>query len=91
MRENSAFVKFWQGVVANTNLPLALRHYAVAILLSYPSSCDAERAISMLNRVVTALRDSMSWSNIRMHLIGAEDINPDSDSGTDSDPDSDSE
>ena len=30
--------------------------------------------INTLNEKVTALRNSMAWSNIRMHLIGAEDI-----------------
>ena len=34
----------------------------------------AERAISVLNRIVTDVRSSMSWGNIRMHLIGAEDV-----------------
>ena len=54
MTGNSAFVKFWQGVVADSDLPPALCYYAAAILLSCPSSCDGEHAISTLNGIVTA-------------------------------------
>jgi len=44
------------------------------VVLSCPSSCDAERSISILNRIVTDMRGRMTWGNIRMHLIGAEDL-----------------
>mmetsp|Transcript_102885 Transcript_102885/g.177534 ORF Transcript_102885/g.177534 Transcript_102885/m.177534 type:complete len:95 (-) Transcript_102885:78-362(-) len=44
------------------------------MLLASPSSCDAERVISTLNRIVTSLRNRLSRESIRMHLIGAEDI-----------------
>ena len=44
--------------------------------MACPSSCDWERAMSTLSKIVTALRNRMTWSNIRMHLIRAEDIDP---------------
>ena len=55
-------------------LPMALRLFAAVVVLSCPSSCDAERSISVLNRIVTDMRGRMTWGNIRMHLIGAEDL-----------------
>ena len=67
---------FWTGVVSHKSLPLPLRPFAVVIVLFCPSSCDAERAISVLDRTVIALRARMSWGNMIMHLIGAEDLNP---------------
>ena len=68
-------VIFWIGIVSHKSLPLPLRLCAVVIVLSCPSSCDAERAISVLNRIVTALRNRVSWGNITIHLIEAEDLN----------------
>ena len=32
----------------------------------------------MLNKIVTALRNRMTWSNIKVHLIEADDIDPNS-------------
>jgi len=75
MEGHQSFVDFWKSILCDQQHPRALRHYAAAILISCCSSCDAERAISVLNRIVTSLRNRMSWGNIRMHLIGAEDIN----------------
>ena len=75
MQDAKSFVQFWQGIVCNQAMPGPLQHYAAAILLACCSSCDAERSISLPNRIVTALRNRMSWKNIRLHLIGAEDIN----------------
>ena len=68
---------FWQALVAAESLPMSLRLYGAVVLLASPSSCDAERAISTLNRIVTPLRNRMSWPMIRLHLIGAEDVDPD--------------
>ena len=72
-----AFIKFWQAPVATESVPMPLRLYGAVVLLASPSSCDAERAISTLNRVMTALRNRMSWPMVRLHLIGAEDVDPD--------------
>ena len=72
-----AFMTFWQALVAAESLPMPLRLYGAVVLLASPSSCDAERAISTLNRIVTPLRNRMSWPMVRLHLIGAEDVNPD--------------
>ena len=66
-----SFIKFWQGIVVKKELPDPLQHYAAAALLACCSSYDAERSISLLNHIVTALRDRMSWKSIRIHLIGA--------------------
>ena len=74
---SAGFASFWGGLCADPTVPDTLRHYAACILLACPSSCDAERAISTLNRIVTALRNRMSWGSVRMHLIGAEDVDPD--------------
>ena len=75
MQDAKSFIKFWQGIVVKKELPDPLQHYDAAVLLAYCTSCDAERSISLLNRIVTALRNRMSWKSIRMHLIGAEDLN----------------
>ena len=72
-----AFMTFWQALVAAESLPMSLRLYGAVVLLASPSSCDAERAISTLNRIVTPLRNRMSWPMVRLHLIGAEDVDPD--------------
>ena len=74
MTQNTSFVTFWTGIVKDKCLPMALRLFAAVVVLSCPSSCDAQRSISVLNRIVTDMRGSMSWGNIRMHLIGAEDL-----------------
>ena len=71
------FIKFWQALVATESVPMPLRLYGAVVLLASPSSYDAERAISTLNRIVTALRNRMSWPMVRLHLIGAEDVDPD--------------
>ena len=71
-----AFIIFWQAPVATNIVGMPLRLYWVVVLLASPSSCDAERAISTLNRIVTALRNQMSWPMVRLHLIGDEDIDP---------------
>ena len=74
MTSSADFIQFWQSIVVDSAMEPPLRHYAGAVLLACPSSCDAERAISTLNRIVTALRNRLSWPMIRMHLIGAEDV-----------------
>ena len=61
-------------IESDKSLPLPLRLFAVVVVLSCPSSCDAERAIGGLTRTVTDLWGRMSWGSIRMHLIGAEDV-----------------
>ena len=63
---------FWSEICVEKALPLALRYFATAHFLACPSSCEAEHAISTLNRTVTALRSSTTWA-VRLHLIGAED------------------
>ena len=68
------FIKFWQALVAIESLPMSLRLYGA---VASPSSYDAERAISTLNRIMTALRNRMSWPMVRLHLIGAEDVDAD--------------
>ena len=75
MQDAKSFIKFWQGVVVKKELHDPLQHYAAAIVLACCSSCDAQRSISLLNCIVTAQRKRMSWKSIRMHLIGAEDLN----------------
>ena len=50
------------------------RGFAAVAVLSCPSSCDAECAIELLNRIVTDVRSPMSRKNLRMHLMGAEDL-----------------
>ena len=60
--------------MSDMSLPLPLRIFAVVVVLSCPSACDAERAIGVLNRIIADVRSSMSQGNIRMHLIGAEDM-----------------
>ena len=67
--------QFRQGIVVKKELPNPVQHYVAVVLLACCSSCDAERSISLLNPIVTALRNRMSWKSIRMHLIGAEDLN----------------
>ena len=67
----SGFLTF--AVVSNKQLAMCLRLYAAIIVLACPSSADAERAISALNSIETALRSSMSWDSKRMHLIGKQD------------------
>ena len=74
MTSSADFIQFWQSIVVDTAMATPLRHCAGAVLLACPSSCDAERAISTLNHIVTALHNRLSWPMIRMHLIGAEDI-----------------
>ena len=76
MTPNRLFPTFWKGIVRDKSVPQPLRLFAVVLVHSCPSSRDAERAISVLNCIVTALRNRMSWGNIIMHLIGAEDLNP---------------
>ena len=68
----ASFVAWWTGIMSDKSLLLPLQLFAVVVVLSCPSSCDAERAISVLNRTVTDLWGRMSWGSIRMHLIGAE-------------------
>ena len=68
------FIMFWTDICIDKSVPIALRYFSAAQLLACPSSCDAERAISTLNRIVSALRNKMSWESICMHLIGAEDL-----------------
>ena len=75
MQDAKSVVQFWHGIVCNQAMPGPLQHYAAAVLLACCSSCDAEWSINLLNRIVTALRNRMSWKNMRLHLIGAEDIN----------------
>ena len=75
MTPNPLFPTFWIGIMSDKSLPRPLRLFAVVIVHSCPSSRDAECAISVLNRMVSALMNRMSWGNIRMHLIGAEDLN----------------
>ena len=58
---------------ANKKFQLSLRLFGAVIVLSCPSSADAECAISALNSIATALRHLMSWDSIRMHLIGKQD------------------
>ena len=67
------FFNFWCTVVANKKFQLSLRLFGAVIVLSCPSSADAQRAISALNSIATALRHLMSWDSIRMHLIGEQD------------------
>ena len=74
MTGNAPFVMFWTGIVGGKSLPLPLQPFAVVVVLPCPSSCDAEGAISVLSRIVPIVRGSMSWGNIRMHLIAAEDV-----------------
>ena len=74
MRDAKSFITFWQGIVVKKELPNPLQHYAAAVLLSCCSSCATGRSISLLNRIVTALCNRMSWKSIGMHLIGAEDV-----------------
>ena len=71
MSSSAAFIEFWQSIVVDTAMATPLRHYAGAVLLACPSSCDAVRAISTLNCIVTALGNRFSWPMILMHLIGA--------------------
>ena len=75
MQDAKAFIKFWQGILVKKELLDPLQHYAAVVLLACCSSCDVERSIGLLNRIVTALRNRMSWKCIRMHLVGAEDLN----------------
>ena len=77
MNGEDTLIKFWQALVAIESLPMPLRSCGAVVLLASPSSCDAEWAISTLNRIVTALRNRMSWPMVRLHLIGAEDVDPD--------------
>ena len=67
------FFKFWCSIVANKKFQLSLRLFGAVIVLSCPSNADAERAISALNSIATALRHLMSRDSIRMHLIGKQD------------------
>ena len=69
----SGFLLFWSAVVSNKQFAMCLRLYAAIIVLACPSSADAERAISALNSIAIALRSSMSWDSIRIHLIGKQD------------------
>ena len=68
------FKSFRSGICVDKSLPLALRYFAAVHLLACPSSCDAERAISTLNRIVTAPRSNMTPEAICMHLIRADDL-----------------
>ena len=69
----SGFLLFWSALVSSKQFAMCLRLYAAIIVLACPSSADAERAISALNSIATALRSSMSWDSIRIHLIGKQD------------------
>ena len=60
MSDSTSFVTFWTGLVTDNSLPLPLCLFAVVMVLSCPSSCDAERAISVLNRIANSLRNRMS-------------------------------
>lgn len=73
---NASFVTFWKGiVVSDKSLPTPLRLLVVVIVKTSPSPCDAEGAMSVLDHIVSALRNHMSWGNIVMHLIEVEDLN----------------
>ena len=67
------FFKFRCSIVANKKFHLFLQLFGAVIVLSCPSSADADRAISALNSIATALRHLMSWDSIHMHLIGKQD------------------
>ena len=59
MSDSTSFVTFWTGLVTDNSLPLPLCLFAVVMVLSCPSSCDAERAISVLNQIANSLRNRM--------------------------------
>ena len=54
------FKYFWSGTCVDKSLPLALCYFIAAHLLACPSACEAERAISTLKRIATALRSNMT-------------------------------
>ena len=50
MTGTASFVTFWRTIGGDRSLPRPLRLFAIVVVLSCRSSCDAERAISVLNR-----------------------------------------
>ena len=72
-----ACITFWRALVAIASVPMPLRLYGAVVLLASPSLCDAERAISTLSYIVTALRNRMSCPMLWLHLSGLEDVDLD--------------
>ena len=66
------FLMFWCVVMTNKQFAICLRLYVAIIVLACPSNADAKRAIFALN-IAIALRSSLSWDSIRMHLIGKQE------------------
>ena len=64
------FLSHVSRFVCHTSALLYLSPYSPA-----PLQCDAERASSVLNRIVPIFGDCISWGNIGVRLIGAEDLN----------------
>lgn len=73
IQTHSAAVSFWRMICADAAMPSPLRHYAGCILLACSSSSDAERSISVLNSIVTTLRNRLTWQSVKERLVAKED------------------
>jgi uncharacterized membrane protein YgcG len=70
------FVNFYRGLCSDEGALKSIRTYAAIVLLCSGDTADAERSISFLNLIVGALRTRLTWDGIRRHLIGKEDMDP---------------